>query len=333
MSKEKILGIIDTLFVLGNDCYYDNYDNSYHGPEIEYLLIRQKDGVVLFDDFYFISFDYISGEIVFHMLDESQLRYPIETFPEYIDDSFLSGKSKYFKNSSLLFAKGFIDYLIDNLRDNNREGIWTSYILRYSNFITKLLNFYIIRKCEHYLDCRSDQVTFQMLKDIEKLKSHTSPIVKILSNHSRIPLTNANWNMYSSTNETVNSTAQVHYLSDNMNESEFYISMENCKENPLFIFLTSIPSNPTHTEKSIVYENYIITYSGFEELIKSRKFSYNIIKTKNMTRRESTPDFYESELNNLAEMECFFSSLTKNPLHKLSKMDDKDLRELGVVIS
>ena len=329
MSKEKILGIIDTLFLLGNERYYDDYDNSYHGPEIEYLLIRQKDGVVLFDDFYFITFDNISREIVFHMLDESQLRYPIETFPEYIDDSFLSGKSKYFKNSTLLFAKGFLDYLIDNLRDNNREGIWTSYILRYSNFITKLLNFYIIRKCEHYLDYRSDQVTFQMLKDIEKLKGHISPIVKILSNHSRIPLTNANWNMYS-TDETVHSTAQIHYLSDNVNTSQFYISMENCKENPLFIFLTSIP--PTPTEESIVYENYIITYSGFEELIKSRKFSYNIIKTKNMTRRESTPDFYESELNNLAEMECFFSSLMKNPLHKLSKMDDKDLRELGVVI-
>lgn len=329
MCKEKILGIIDTLFLLGNERYYDDYDNSYHGPEIEYLLIRQKDGVVLFDDFYFITFDNISREIVFHMLDESQLRYPIETFPEYIDDSFLSGKSKYFKNSTLLFAKGFLDYLIDNLRDNNREGIWTSYILRYSNFITKLLNFYIIRKCEHYLDYRSDQVTFQMLKDIEKLKGHISPIVKILSNHSRIPLTNANWNMYS-TDETVHSTAQIHYLSDNANTSQFYISMENCKENPLFIFLTSIP--PTPTEESIVYENFIITYSGFEELIKSRKFSYNIIKTKNMTRRESTPDFYESELNNLAEMECFFSSLMKNPLHKLSKMDDKDLRELGVVI-
>lgn len=329
MCKEKILGIIDTLFLLGNERYYDDYDNSYHGPEIEYLLIRQKDGIVLFDDFYFITFDNISREIVFHMLDESQLRYPIETFPEYIDDSFLSGKSKYFKNSTLLFAKGFLDYLIDNLRDNNREGIWTSYILRYSNFITKLLNFYIIRKCEHYLDYRSDQVTFQMLKDIEKLKGHISPIVKILSNHSRIPLTNANWNMYS-TDETVHSTAQIHYLSDNANTSQFYISMENCKENPLFIFLTSIP--PTPTEESIVYENFIITYSGFEELIKSRKFSYNIIKTKNMTRRESTPDFYESELNNLAEMECFFSSLMKNPLHKLSKMDDKDLRELGVVI-
>lgn len=330
MCKEKILGIIDTLFLLGNERYYDDYDNSYHGPEIEYLLIRQKDGVVLFDDFYFITFDNVSREIVFHMLDESQLRYPIETFPEYIDDSFLSGKSKYFKNSTLLFAKGFLDYLIDNLRDNNREGIWTSYILRYSNFITKLLNFYIIRKCEHYLDYRSDQVTFQMLKDIEKLKGHISPIVKILSNHSRIPLTNAHWNMYS-TDETVHSTAQIHYLSDNVNTSQFYISMENCKENPLFIFLTSIPPT-TPTEESIVYENYIITYSGFEELIKSRKFSYDLIKTKNMTRRESTPDFYESEVNNLAEMECFFSSLMKNPLHKLSKMDDKDLRELGVVI-
>lgn len=321
MSKEKILAIIDTEFLLGYDSCYDIYDDSYTGPEIPYLLIRQKNGVTLFDDFYCIEFDRKSEEIVFKTVEreENLIRYPINTFPEYIDDSFLTGKSIYFKTSSLHFAKMFIDFIIEKLLDEKETDIWTNYILNYSNFIIRLLNFYIVAKCKYYKDHHSDQITLQLVTAIRKLKDRLFPIINLYQN-KRIPNTNISWILMDEFGNTWESKSPSNHIIND--QVSYTISLKNCKENPLFLMFEQGGG------ESSKKETYLVTYKYFENLIEDREFAYGILSG---TRpKEMTPEIYAREMKNLEQIKEKILSLKKESLHRIFTLSSKEIANLKI---
>lgn len=323
MIKEKILAIIDTEFLLGYDSCYDIYDDSYTGPEIPYLLIRQKNGVTLFDDFYCIEFDRKSGEIVFKTAEreENLIRYPINTFPEYIDDSFLTGKSIYFKTSSLHFAKMFIDFIIEKLLDEKEMDIWINYILNYSNFIIRLLNFYIVAKCKYYKDHHSDQITLQLVTAIRKLKDLLSPIILVLHRNKKLPSTNVSWALRDDDGNVWESKSHSNYLIYK-DRVTYNISLKNCKENPFFLMFEQ------ECGESSKKETYLVTYHQFEDLIKDREFSYTILAGTKPDR--VTSEIYTEEMKNLQQIKEKILSLKKESLHRILTLNDGEINNLKI---
>ena len=323
MSKEKILAIIDTEFLLGYDSCYDIHDDSYTGPEIPYLLIRQKNGVTLFDDFYCIEFDRKSGEIVFKTVEreENLIRYPINTFPEYIDDSFLTGKSIYFKTSSLHFAKMFIDFIIEKLLDEKEMDIWTNYILNYSNFIIRLLNFYIVAKCKYYKDHHSDQITLQLVTAIRKLKDLLSTIILVLHRNKKLPSTNVSWALKDDDGNVWESKSHSNYLIYK-DRVTYNISLKNCKKNPFFLMFEQ------ECGESSKKEAYLVTYHQFEDLIKDREFSYTILAGTKPDR--VTSEIYTEEMKNLQQIKEKVLSLKKESLHRILTLNDGEINNLKI---
>ena len=225
-------------------------------------VVEAKDDLSGVDDFYYIEFDRKSGEIVFKTVEreENLIRYPINIFPEYIDDSFLTGKSIYFKTSSLHFAKMFINFIIEKLLDEKETDIWTNYILNYSNFIIRLLNFYIVAKCKYYKDHHSDQITLQLVTAIRKLKDLLSPIILVLHRNKKLPSTNVSWTLRDDGN-VWESKSHSNYLIYK-DRVTYNISLKNCKDilksrNTIHMISDIIDSLKKSVKRASKSESYI----------------------------------------------------------------------------
>ncbi len=279
--------------------------------------------MIIFDDFYCIEFDRKSGEIVFDSVEgkENPIRHPFNTFPEYIDDSFLTGKSIYFKTSSLHFAKMFIDLLIENLLGDKETNIWTNYILKYSNFIIKLLNFYIIAKCKYYKDHHSNQVTFQLVADIKKLKDLLSPIILVLYRNKKISNTNVSWVLRDESWNVWESNSHLNYISYE-DQVTYNVSLKNCKENPFFLMLEQ------RCGDSSKKETYLIGYYQFENLIKEREFAYMILAGTKPDR--VTPEIYTKEMKNLQQIKEVLHSIENLQLHHICSLSEDEINKLRI---
>ena len=321
MSKEKILVIIDARLYFEGDSIWSDYGEPTGKSIAPYLVISMlENGEVQCYDVHGFEFVESTEEIAFIRKSDEVICIPFKDIPNRIDSGFLTSDSVFFQNSSLAFAEVYLNALCNFLQSDSDEqrGEYTDYTIKYSNFIIRLLNRYLITKCNHYKESLQP-VTFELVTNLKKLKDRLFPII-ILYKNKRVPNTNSSWILVDEFGNTWESKSQSNHLIKD--PVTYTISLKNCKENPLFLM------HEQDCEEGSKKETYLINYRQFENFIKDREFAYGILSG---TRpKEMTPEIYAREMKNLEQIKEKILSLKKESLHRIFTLSSKEIANLKI---
>ena len=321
MGKEKILVIIDASLYFEGDSIWSDYGEPTGKSIAPYLVISMlENGEVQCYDVHDFEFVKSTEEIAFIRKSDEGICIPFKDIPNRIDSGFLTSDSVFFQNSSLAFAEVYLTALCNFLQSDSDEqrGEYTDYTIKYSNFIIRLLNRYLITKCNHYKESLQP-VTFELVTNLKKLKDRLFPII-ILYKNKRVPNTNSSWILVDEFGNTWESKSQSNHLIKD--PVTYTISLKNCKENPLFLMLEQ------DCEEGSKKETYLINYRQFENFIKDREFAYGILSG---TRpKEMTPEIYAREMKNLEQIKEKILSLKKESLHRIFTLSSKEIANLKI---
>ena len=321
MSKEKILVIIDARLYFEGDSIWSDYGEPTGKSIAPYLVISMlENGEVQCYDVHAFEFVESTEEIAFIRKSDEDICIPFKDIPNRIDSGFLTSDSVFFQNSSLAFAEVYLNALCNFLQSDSDEqrGEYADYTIKYSNFIIRLLNRYLITKCNHYKESLQP-VTFELVTNLKKLKDRLFPIINLYQN-KRIPNTNSSWILMDEFGNTWESKSPSNHIIND--QVSYTISLKNCKENPLFLMFEQGGG------ESSKKETYLVTYKHFENLIKDREFAYGILSG---TRpKEMTPEIYAREMKNLEQIKEKILSLKKESLHRIFTLSSKEIANLKI---